>query len=139
MYQQKTLEVKKGEEVEQKWAEEWAARNFGIAHKCPQFDDFDYYIEKNGRIDHFLEIKRRYFKSVEYTQTIIPLRKYIAAQALLKAGYPVYFLVIWNDIVGYLELWKTPVKIDVIERADRGVKGLYAFYNLSDFKKVEQN
>lgn len=136
MYQDKNLEVQEGEKVEKEWAEEWAARNFGKAHKLPQFDDFDYYIEKNGRILHFLEVKRRYFHSTKYPQTIVPYQKHTRARALIYAEIPVFLLVIWDDRIGLAELWQEPVKMASVLRADRNIENVYAYYNLDCFRFI---
>jgi len=136
MFKNKQEEVEWGEKQEQTWADHWAYLKKCKLTKGPQYDDFDYMCERNGRLDHFLEIKARAFVSTAYEHTLVPIRKHVFARAMTGAGYASYLLCVWTDKAGYIELWKPPAKIDVMTRQDRGTGGLYAYYPVKDFSVI---
>ena len=118
-----------------------------IGKKCNEFiplglySHFDYCAHaKKTRKCCFVEIKSRRNNHDEYEETIVPAIKIRKALALIAEGHKAYLVVNFLDGVYYLDMEKASLRFDWNVRRDRGTieKGLYAFLNVSQFKKIKE-
>ena len=119
--------IGKEEELCKRWCK---ARSCSYI-KAPTYEDFDFFITKDGMLDHFLEVRTRNVALKDYQDTMIPLRKYNFAMNMLRANYKVYALIEWTDKIGFLELWQRPDAIQLITRKDRNETNPYAMFKIS--------
>jgi len=105
------------------------------------YSHFDYCAHaKKTRKCCFVEIKSRRNNHDEYEETIVPAIKIRKALALIAEGHKAYLVVNFLDGVYYLDMEKASLRFDWNVRRDRGTieKGLYAFLNVSQFKKIKE-
>ena len=85
-------------------------------HKLPISYNLDYAIIQDGQIKAYIETKRRHNNHDKYPTIFVSMHKVMTARQLLL---PSYFLVGWNDRIGYVSLTDKPDIQTIGGRTDR--------------------
>jgi hypothetical protein len=120
---------------------DWLTKNKGgsyLAIDMPQYAPTDYLVMNGSQPKFYLEVKFRNHEKGHYLEEKAPIGK-MAYAYLMKdlEKIPSYFMVVWKDTVGIINLLKFARVNNMLARADRGTgEDLYVFYNHEDFNEL---
>lgn len=112
------------------------------SEKLPDSQVLDFaMLHPNGKIDHYVEFKRREISVNKYSDIMLSLRKIRMALDYLGYDTKVVFLVEWVDVMGYMIITDHPtyLKLGPDDRGDPNDLEPVGFYDIaSNFQRVEQ-
>jgi hypothetical protein len=120
---------------------EWLTLKKGGSHtavEMPKYAPTDYLIMNGSQPKFYLEVKFREHEKGHYEEEKAPISKMSFAYLMKDLEkMPCYFLIVWKDTVGIIDLLNYSKINNMLARADRGTgEDLYVFYKHEDFNEL---